>query len=200
MKQRAAFLMVALLAMLMAGVARADVFPAVADIFVDESHPNTAYGRKDFMRTDDSPRKVILLRFPQEAITAESAWVFLDVLSGGANLAAHEAKGAWDEATVTWNTRPSYGFAETGLFSISLDTYYPLNAVKGKENRPHRRCLKLKQLPESIAIHSGGTLGRRQTRYLVGRAFALTNGDVPVLGLLDPSTYALLDPLTGLPV
>ena len=36
MKQRAAFLMVALLAMLMAGVARADVFPAVADIFVDE--------------------------------------------------------------------------------------------------------------------------------------------------------------------
>lgn len=225
MKAKAVLLVVSLLATLaMADVGRAEVFWAVADTFVDESHPDRAYGRRDFLRTDgdhtvtrsrDTYYKVMLLRFPREAVTADPVWLCLDVASGPARLRAYPVDEPWDEATVTWNTRPAsvvvpeiqdqvYDLQRKAI-SYGAMLLLEDKRLRGKwrlSTRPHRSCYYLLRLPESLALVSVAT--PRATRYYANRAFVVTGrgpSEPPTVSLLHPTTGLLIEPsASGWPI
>jgi len=148
--KRAVLLAVAAVTLCVAQAVQARTIPVVADTFVDASHPNNVYGGKPFLRTDDKPRKIMLLRFP----TATRGPITLCLTVGGgvgsAVPIAYTVRDPWNEDTVTWNTRPRLGHQLRGWGAWHAGL-------------PYRMCLRFtKGLPKSVALVSGGI---RATRY-----------------------------------
>src|SRR3970040_1392157 len=97
---RGVLLAVPAVTLCVAEAVQARTIPVVADTFVDASHPSTVYGGKPFLRTDDKPRKIMLLRFP----TATRGPTTLCLTGGGgvgsAIPIAYTVRAPWGEVSV----------------------------------------------------------------------------------------------------
>lgn len=91
-------------------------FEASADAMVTALYPTNKYGTQDRLRANASPDKTSLIRFDVTGLPTESqvtsarlVLTGLDVTQPTQTITVHEVVGPWDEAMVTYATRPALG-------------------------------------------------------------------------------------------
>lgn len=118
------------------GIAGADqtfIIHADQDAWVNEANPTANYGSNTYMSVKDrSGLAEAYIRFSQEELGAlagkpvTSASMFLYQYQGtnspGDSLIAHRITSSWDEANVSWDTRPAYDPVPATALNITGET------------------------------------------------------------------------------
>jgi subtilisin family serine protease len=116
----------------------AETLDALADTFVQEPRPRTAYGNLSELRIrapEKTPpgERFALLRFPSPACAVASAHLQLEIFRivttpSFGPMQAYEVSGGWNEAT-TWATRPALGalvastnVSGTGVYTLDVSS------------------------------------------------------------------------------
>jgi hypothetical protein len=111
-------------------------FTPVADTYVNSGSPSTNYGTSGTLSVDDSPAKLMYLKFNVSGVTGAITSVKLrmhvkNVSGAGSNYGgAFRAMSntTWSETGVTWNNQPAItGEFIGGLGSVSQNLWYELD-------------------------------------------------------------------------
>jgi len=103
------------------------------DAWVNEANPSANYGSNTYMSLKDrSGLAEAYIRFSQDElgaligkpIIAASLYLYqyLGTNSPGDSIALHRVSAAWDESTVSWDTRPMYDIEQISSVAISGET------------------------------------------------------------------------------
>ena len=120
-----------------------------ADTYVNAGAKTTNFGTSASAIVDGSPVQQMLLRFALPATPTgqqlTSAVLRVRTTTQAISSAANEldvrlADDGWDEATVTYNTKPAVGTANLGsLASVDVNTSYDIPLDPASPAEPHRR-------------------------------------------------------------
>lgn len=108
----------------------------VADTYVNQSTPSTAYGSATQLVVDGSPTNRSFLRFDLTGVTGviSSATLRLHVADTASAASASggsvsTVSAAWSEAGTTWNSRPATGSTLGTFGRVSRNTWVQLNVT-----------------------------------------------------------------------
>ncbi|HNQ50159.1 MAG TPA: DNRLRE domain-containing protein [Candidatus Omnitrophota bacterium] len=118
------------------GITRADqtfIIPVDQDAWVNEANPTANYGSNTYMSVKDrSGLAEAYIRFSQDElgalagmpITSASLWLYQyqGTNSPGDSIAVHRIGADWNEATVSWDTRPVYDAMPVSNVALSGET------------------------------------------------------------------------------
>jgi chitodextrinase len=107
-------------------------FSATADAYIRQDQPNSNAGTSTSVQADGSPVKRALLQFSVSGVSggvanAKLRLYCVDPSSSGGSV--QSVTGSWSEATVTWNTSPTFGSTISSVGSVSTGQWYEFDVT-----------------------------------------------------------------------
>jgi hypothetical protein len=170
----------------------ATTFAAVADTYVEQSNASTNFGGSTTLYLDQAPDQQVLLRFSVAGLAGpvSSAKLRLYVINPSSDgPALYRTSDAWQEHSVTWNTRPSpMGAAIKDLAAVSTG-WLSIDVTSAVTGNGTYSFLLIPTSTDGVDFSSKETSNQPQLIVLAGGAQPPPDGGVPA-----PDSKATLKP------
>ncbi|QEE16343.1 DNRLRE domain-containing protein [Promethearchaeum syntrophicum] len=158
---------------------------AEQDTYIDADYPSSNYGGQDWFYVGDNNRSIALLSFnftdkPAEYLRAEIALDFWSV--GETTEVEIFNTSSWEESSVTWNTKPSFG-NKIATFTLTGDGIININVTDYIEG-------------DQLFLAVCCDLGSFDTIIIYSREYEYGENNLPYLiwTYLEDASFSILSP------